>query len=249
VFQSETLDWNLAVWETLEFHGRLYSIPKDNRRSRIDELIKLVELGEKRNVLVKHLSGGMKRRLEIARGLLTRPKVLFLDEPTIGLDPQSRMRIWDYIKKVNKEGVTIFLTTHYMDEADQLSDTICIMDKGQIIANGTSESLKNSLGMDMIYLETSDDEKAARIVKHMAEINAVRNSSKGLVVSLNEEGTRFMPKLVERIRNERIEIKSVNLKKPTLDDVFIHFTGRALREENQENTNNNITSEGNADEN
>jgi ABC-2 type transport system ATP-binding protein len=249
VFQSETLDWNLTVWETLEFHGRLYSIPKDNRRSRIDELIKLVELGEKRNVLVKHLSGGMKRRLEIARGLLTRPKVLFLDEPTIGLDPQSRMRIWDYIKKVNKEGVTIFLTTHYMDEADQLSDTICIMDKGQIIANGTSESLKNSLGMDMIYLETSDDEKAARIVKHMAEINAVRNSSKGLVVSLNEEGTRFMPKLVERIRNERIEIKSVNLKKPTLDDVFIHFTGRALREENQENTNNNITSEGNADEN
>lgn len=249
VFQNETLDWNLAVWETLEFHGRLYSIPKDNRRSRIDELIKLVELGEKRNVLVKHLSGGMKRRLEIARGLLTRPKVLFLDEPTIGLDPQSRMRIWDYIKKVNKEGVTIFLTTHYMDEADQLSDTICIMDKGQIIANGTSESLKNSLGMDMIYLETSDDEKAARIVKHMAEINAVRNSSKGLVVSLNEEGTRFMPKLVERIRNERIEIKSVNLKKPTLDDVFIHFTGRALREENQENTNNNITSEGNADEN
>jgi ABC-2 type transport system ATP-binding protein len=249
VFQNETLDWNLTVWETLEFHGRLYSIPKDNRRSRIDELIKLVELGEKRNVLVKHLSGGMKRRLEIARGLLTRPKVLFLDEPTIGLDPQSRMRIWDYIKKVNKEGVTIFLTTHYMDEADQLSDTICIMDKGQIIANGTSESLKNSLGMDMIYLETSDDEKAARIVKHMAEINAVRNSSKGLVVSLNEEGTRFMPKLVERIRNERIEIKSVNLKKPTLDDVFIHFTGRALREENQENTNNNITSEGNADEN
>jgi ABC-2 type transport system ATP-binding protein len=249
VFQNETLDWNLTVWETLEFHGRLYSIPKDNRRSRIDDLIKLVELGEKRNVLVKHLSGGMKRRLEIARGLLTRPIVLFLDEPTIGLDPQSRMRIWDYIKKVNKEGVTIFLTTHYMDEADQLSDTICIMDKGQIIANGTSESLKNSLGMDMIYLETSDDEKAARIVKHMAEINAVRNSSKGLVVSLNEEGTRFMPKLVERIRNERIEIKSVNLKKPTLDDVFIHFTGRALREENQENTNSNITSEGNADEN
>jgi ABC-2 type transport system ATP-binding protein len=249
VFQNETLDWNLTVWETLEFHGRLYSIPKDNRHSNIDELIKLVELDEKRNVLVKHLSGGMKRRLEIARGLLTRPKVLFLDEPTIGLDPQSRMRIWDHIKKVNKEGVTIFLTTHYMDEADQLSDTICIMDKGHIIANGTSESLKNSLGMDMIYLETGNDEKAASIVKRMAEINAVRNSSKGLVVSLNEEGTRFMPKLVERIRNERIEIKSVNLKKPTLDDVFIHFTGRGLKEENQENTKNKMVSGGAADEN
>lgn len=236
VFQNETLDWNLTVWETLEFHGRLYSIPKSNRRPMIDELITLVELDEKRNTLVKHLSGGMKRRLEIARGLLTRPKVLFLDEPTIGLDPQSRMRVWNYIKKVNKEGVTIFLTTHYMDEADQLSDTICIMDKGQIIANGTSESLKNSLGMDMIYLETGDDEKATGIVKRMTEINSVRNSSKGLIVSLKEEGTRFMPKLVERIRNERIEINSVNLKKPTLDDVFIHFTGRGLREENHENT-------------
>jgi ABC-2 type transport system ATP-binding protein len=236
VFQNETLDWNLTVWETLEFHGRIYALPKDTRRSRIDELIKLVELVEKRNVLVKHLSGGMKRRLEIARGLLTRPKVLFLDEPTIGLDPHSRMRIWDYIKKVNKEGVTIFLTTHYMDEADQLSDSICIMDKGQIIANGTSESLKNSLGMDMVYLETDSDEKSTRIVKRMAEINSVRSSSKGLVVSLKEEGTRFMPKLVERIRNERIEIKSVNLKKPTLDDVFIHFTGRGLKEENHENT-------------
>jgi len=249
VFQNETLDWNLTVWETLEFHGRLYSISKGNRRPIIDELIKLVELDEKRNVLVKHLSGGMKRRLEIARGLLTRPKVLFLDEPTIGLDPHSRIRIWDHIKKVNKEGVTIFLTTHYMDEADQLSDTICIMDKGQIIANGTSESLKNSLGMDMIYLETGDDEKAASIVKRMAEINSVRNSSKGLIVSLNEEGTRFMPKLVERIRNERVEIKSVNLKKPTLDDVFIHFTGRGLREENHENTKNKMVHGGNADEN
>jgi ABC-2 type transport system ATP-binding protein len=235
VFQNETLDWNLTVWETLEFHGRIYALPKDARRSRINELIKLVELTEKRNALVKHLSGGMKRRLEIARGLLTRPKVLFLDEPTIGLDPHTRMRIWDYIKKVNKEGVTIFLTTHYMDEADQLSNTICIIDKGQIIADGTSESLKNSLGMDMIYLETADDEKSAPIVKRMAEINSVRNSSKGLVVSLKEEGTRFMPKLVERIRNEKIEIKSINLKKPTLDDVFIHFTGRGLREENQEN--------------
>jgi len=249
VFQNETLDWNLTVWETLEFHGRLYSIPKGTRRSRIDELIRLVELDEKRNVLVKHLSGGMRRRLEIARGLLTRPKVLFLDEPTIGLDPYSRKRIWDYMKKVNVEGVTIFLTTHYMDEADQLSDVICIMDKGHIIANGTSESLKNSLGMDMIYLETGDDEKVAGIVRRMAEINAVRSSSKGLIVSLKEEGTRFMPKLVERIRDERIMIKSVNLKKPTLDDVFIHFTGRGLKEESQENTKNQMLNGGNADAN
>ena len=240
VFQNQTLDWNLSVWETLEFHGRLYSIPKNDRRLRIDELINLVELAEKRNELVKNLSGGMKRRLEIARGLLTRPKVLFLDEPTIGLDPHTRMKIWNYIKEVNNEGVTIFLTTHYMDEADHLSDVIYIIDKGKIIANGTSESLKNSLGMDMIYLETDNDEKSTHVIKDMKEITAVRSSSRGLVVSLKEEGPRFIPKLVERIRKEKIEIKSVNLKKPTLDDVFIHFTGRGLREEDQEKKKNGV---------
>ena len=248
VFQSEALDWNLTVWESLEFHGRLYSLSKDTRRPRIDELIELADLEEKRNVLVKHLSGGMRRRLEIARGLLTRPKVLFLDEPTIGLDPHSRMRTWEHIKKVNKEGVTVFLTTHYMDEADQLSDVICIIDKGHIIANGTSESLKNSLGMDMIYLETGDDEKAAGIVKRMAEVNSVRASPKGLIVSLKEEGARFMPKLVERIIKENIEITSVNLRKPSLDDVFIRYTGRGLREENHEHAH-KVMHGGAADEN
>ncbi len=234
VFQDETLDRALTVWETLEFHGRIYSLSKDVRRSRIDELVELVELSDRKEELVKNLSGGMRRRLEIARGLLTRPKVLFLDEPTIGLDPHTRMRIWDYIKRVNKEGVTIFLTTHYMDEADQLSDSIYIMDKGKIIANGTSESLKNSLGRDMIYLETNNDEKSIDATKEMKEIRDVRISSKGLVVSLKGEASHFMPKLIERIRNEGIEIKSVNLKKPTLDDVFIHFTGRGLKEETQE---------------
>ena len=240
VFQNQTLDWNLSVWETLEFHGRLYSIPKSDRRLRIDELINLVELTEKRNELVKSLSGGMKRRLEIARGLLTRPKVLFLDEPTIGLDPHTRMKIWNYIKEVNNEGVTIFLTTHYMDEADHLSDAIYIIDKGKIIANGTSESLKNSLGMDMIYLETDNDDKSTHLIKDMKEITAVRSSSRGLIISLKDEGPRFIPKLVERIRKEKIEIKSVNLKKPTLDDVFIHFTGRGLREEDQEKKKNDV---------
>ena len=234
VFQNETLDMNLTVWESMEFHGRIYSLPKEVRRPRIDELLKVVELDEKRNELVKNLSGGMKRRLEIARGLLTRPKVLFLDEPTIGLDVQTRMKIWHYIKKVNQEGVTIFLTTHYMDEADRLSDVIYIIDKGKIIANGTSESLKNSIGKDMIYLETDNDKKATKILKEMKEINDVRNSSKGLVVSLKSEGTKFMPKLFDKIRNEGIEIRSINLKKPSLDDVFIQYTGRGLRDENRE---------------
>jgi len=233
VFQNPTVDWNLTCWESLEFHGRIYSLPKEVRRSRIDELLSLVELSEKRNTLVKHLSGGMKRRLEIARGLLTRPEVLFLDEPTMGLDPTSRMKTWDYVKKINEEGVTVFLTTHYMDEADRLSDNICIIDKGKIITNGTSESLKSALGMDMIYLETDDDSKSTQIIESMGVATGVRSSAEGLIVSLRD-GSQCMPKLVEKIREENIEIKNVNLKKPTLDDVFIYFTGRGLREENGE---------------
>ena len=233
VFQNQTVDWNLTVWESLEFHGRIYAVPKDIRRSRIDELLQLVELSEKRKTLVKHLSGGMKRRMEIARGLLTRPVVLFLDEPTMGLDPASRMKTWEYVKKINEEGVTVFLTTHYMDEADQLSDKICILDRGKIITNGTSESLKSELGLDLIYLETDDDLKSTRIVESMRIASTVRSGPEGLIVSL-KDGSQCMPKLLEKIREEKIEIRNVNLKKPTLDDVFIYFTGRGLRDENNE---------------
>jgi len=234
VFQEETLDKDLTVWELLEFHGRIYSIPKDIRRERIDELLKVVELTSNRDELVKNLSGGMRRRLEIARGLLTRPKVLFLDEPTIGLDPQTRYNIWDYIKKVNKEGITIFLTTHYMDEADQLSDIINIIDNGKIIAKGTTESLKDAIGKDMIYLETDSDEVTERICNELKEIKEVKISSKGLIISLNIEGSQFLPRLIKKIETEGIEITSINLKKPTLDDVFIHFTGKEFREKEQE---------------
>jgi ABC-2 type transport system ATP-binding protein len=234
VFQEGTLDTDLTVWETMEFHGRIYSIPKATRKQRIQELLEIVELADKKKALVKTLSGGMKRRLEIARGLLTRPKLLFLDEPTIGLDIYTRMKIWSYMKKVNQEGVTIFLTTHYMDEADQLSDTLCIMDKGKIITEGTSESLKNALGQDMIYLETSNDEQAAGTIKGMPEVKTVQRSSKGLVVSLDKEGSHLIPRVMEKIKSAGFEVASVNLKKPTLDDVFVHFTGRGLKEENQE---------------
>jgi ABC-2 type transport system ATP-binding protein len=234
VFQNPTVDWNLTVWESLEFHGRIYSMPKEVRRGRIIELLELVELVEKRNTMVKHLSGGMKRRLEIARGLLTRPDVLFLDEPTMGLDPTSRMKTWDYVEKINEEGVTIFLTTHYMDEADKLSDTICILDRGKIIANGTSESLKNALGRDMIYLQTDDDAKSTRIIEDIGVASVVRSSGEGLTISL-KDGSQHMPKLIEELREKKIEIKNVNLKKPTLDDVFLYFTGRGLRQENTEN--------------
>ncbi|MCJ7607834.1 MAG: ATP-binding cassette domain-containing protein, partial [Thermoplasmata archaeon] len=214
VFQDEVLDRDMTVRETLEFHGRIYSMPRAERLGREKELIELVELEQKVNVRTKHLSGGMKRRLEIARGLMTRPRVLFLDEPTIGLDPQTRLKIWDYIKGINEEGTTIFLTTHYMDEADTLSDRIEIIDHGKIIATGTSESLKNILGKDMIYLETEDDSKAADIARAMVDVTEVKKTSKGLELILNADGNKVMPAILRHIGDEGIDILSVKMKKP-----------------------------------
>ncbi|MBI1744565.1 ATP-binding cassette domain-containing protein [Candidatus Acetothermia bacterium] len=143
VFQDPSLDDNLTAMENMEFHGVLYKVPKETRRTRIEQLLKLVDLWDRRGDLVKQFSGGMKRRLEIARGLLHHPKLFFLDEPTLGLDPQTRNHIWGYIKDLNKqEGITVFFTTHYMEEAERMADRIAIIDHGKIIIAGTSEALK-----------------------------------------------------------------------------------------------------------
>ena len=235
VFQDQRLDRDLTVWVTLDYHGRIHSIPKQVRRPRIEELLQLVELTEKRKEYTKNLSGGMKRRLEIARGLLVRPKILFLDEPTIGLDTQTRKRIWSYIKKVNQQGVTVLLTTHYMDEADQNSDFICIIDKGKIIANGTPEELKRSLGKDSIQIQTDNDHKAYQLIKNLPEVSKVGDSEKGLSIDVKENNS-IITKVVDTLRGQGIEIANISLVKPTLDDVFIHYTGRGL-EAAQENTN------------
>jgi len=152
VFQDPSLDDELTAYENMDLHGMLYKVKIKDRRERIKQLLEFVELWDRRKDLVKHFSGGMKRRLEIARGFLHHPKVLFLDEPTIGLDPQTRNHIWEYLKKMNKEeGTTVFLTTHYMDEADKVSDKIAIIDHGKIVAQGTSEELKAKTNTD--YLE------------------------------------------------------------------------------------------------
>ncbi len=144
IFQDPSTDDDLTAYENLEFHGVLYDIPKDTRRERINELLKIVELESRRNDLVKEFSGGMKRRLEIARGLLHHPTIIFLDEPTLGLDPQTRNHLWDYIKSMNqKEGVTVFFSTHYMEEADRMADRIAIIDHGTIVADGTPKELKD----------------------------------------------------------------------------------------------------------
>ena len=231
VFQDITLDRDMTVWEILEFHGRLYNMPKKERKTRIEELLSLVQLDSKRDERTKNLSGGMKRRLEIARGLMTRPKVLFLDEPTIGLDPQTRMRMWEYIKGVNREGTTIFLTTHYMDEADQLSDRISIIDQGKIIISGTSWELKNTLGQDLIYLETNDNAAAIKLLKDLPSIRAVKIKTKGFVLMVNEDGTKVLPVIIDTLRNAGIDSSTINLKKPSMDDVFVFYTGKELRDE------------------
>ncbi|HHV24143.1 MAG TPA: ATP-binding cassette domain-containing protein [Methanosarcina sp.] len=230
VFQELTLDRDMTVREILEYHGRLYSMPKAAREERIDELLGLVELEGKRDTLTRHLSGGMKRRLEIARGLMTQPNVLFLDEPTIGLDPQTRIRIWDYVKEINREGTTIFLTTHYMDEADQLSDRISIIDHGKIVVTGSPWELKNALGQDLIYLETSDNWSASDLLKKLESVKGVREKSKGIVIMVNVDGTHLLPEIMDKLRNGGIKIRAVNLKKPSMDDVFVHYTGRELRD-------------------
>lgn len=230
VFQEDVLDRDLTVRETMEFHGRLYAIPREERRRRIDDLLRIVELESKRDERTKNLSGGMKRRLQIARGLMTQPEVLFLDEPTQGLDPQTRMRIWDYIRQVNGTGTTIFLTTHYMEEADMLSDRISIIDHGRIVVSGTPAELKNALGEDVVYLETEDDEKARAALFGIEEIRSVTESPRGLSVTISADGSHCLPQIIERVRGAGIGISNVNLKKPTMDDVFVHYTGSELRD-------------------
>jgi ABC-2 type transport system ATP-binding protein len=199
-------------------------------KSRIQELIGIVELSGRRDTLTKHLSGGMKRRLEIARGLMTRPRVLFLDEPTIGLDPQTRMRIWDYIRQVNREGTTIFLTTHYMDEADQLSDRIGIIDHGRIITAGKPIDLKNALGQDVIYLESTDNAAAIRMGSTHSAIISSEQKKNGVVFIVSEDGTRILPRIIDLLRDNGIGVLTINMKKPSMDDVFVHHTGREIRD-------------------
>ncbi|HII78959.1 MAG TPA: DUF4162 domain-containing protein, partial [Methanosarcina sp.] len=167
-------------------------------------------------------------------GLMTQPKVLFLDEPTIGLDPQTRIRIWEYVKDINQQGTTIFLTTHYMDEADQLSDRISIIDHGKIIVTGRSWELKNALGEDLIYLETSNNLEAAESLRKLDSVKGIREKAKGIVVLVNTDGTYLLPEIMDRLRIGGIKIKAVNLKKPSMDDVFVHYTGRELRDSGAE---------------
>ena len=226
VFQDPSLDDRLTAFENLQFHGIIYGMDRATVAKRAEEVLKMVELYDRRNDLVRTFSGGMKRRLEIARGLMHFPKILFLDEPTLGLDPQTRNRIWTYIHRLRvEERITVFLTTHYMDEAENC-DRIAIIDHGEIIALDTPAALKDRLGGDVVRIKTSDNESAAAELKSKFGINAVSEDS-----HLRFEvpyGETFIPRLMREFSGH---ITSITVHEPTLDDVFLSLTGRAIRSE------------------
>ncbi|MBP1908687.1 ATP-binding cassette domain-containing protein [Methanolobus bombayensis] len=231
VFQDQSLDEELTAYENMDFHGRLYRIPKSTRQKKIAHLLKLVELYDKKDNQVKTYSGGMRRRLEIARGLLHEPQILFLDEPTLGLDPQTRNHLWDYIEKLNKEkGITIILTTHYMEEADKLCHRIAIIDKGKIIAMDSSENLKNDIGGDVITIDSSQRDVFYSALKTLPEIKSVELHDSLITISI-QNAEQHVARIVNIASENNIGIKSLSIHKPTLEDVFLHFTGRTIREE------------------
>jgi ABC-2 type transport system ATP-binding protein len=226
VFQDPTLDQYLSGEENLRFHAYAYGVPRRERESRMHELLELMELWERRKDPVRDYSGGMKRRLELARGLLHRPRVLFLDEPTLGLDPQTRNRIWEYVLELRRrERVTIFLTTHYMDEAEHC-DRLAVIDQGQIVALDTPEALKDAVGGDIVTLRAGDNAAAARELETRYGLGTqLQNGTVAFTVSHGEE---FLPGFV---REFPVPLLAVGVRRPTLDDVFLGLTGRAIREE------------------
>ncbi len=226
VFQDPSLDNRLTARENLEFHAMIYDLSVEDMQERILEVLRLVELEERQNDLVINFSGGTKRRLEIARGLLHYPKVLFLDEPTLGLDPQTRNHIWQYIHELKKrEDITIFLTTHYMDEAENC-DRVSIIDYGRIVALDTPDNLKKRVGGDIIQIKTVDDGRALKEIEAKYNTSVGRDGS-GLRFSITD-GERFIPEFISTFG---VKIISINWRRPTLDDVFLKLTGHAIRDE------------------
>jgi ABC-2 type transport system ATP-binding protein len=225
VFQDPTLDGYLSAEQNLRFHAELYGIPRALSARRIQHLMHMVGLWERRASLVRTFSGGMKRRLEIARGLLHSPRVLFLDEPTIGLDPQTRSSIWAYVRALKQhEEITIFMTTHYMEEAEYC-DRIAIMDAGRIVALGSPETLKAEVGRDRVQICTADNAAAIAALKGRFGLEAAMRD--GAVTFAVAEGERFVPRLFAELG---VAIQSVSVARPTLDDVFMAHTGTTIRD-------------------
>ena len=241
VQQEIGVDEYLTGRENLIFQSRISQMPKEKVQSRIDEVISLVELEEKQNEAAITYSGGMRKRLDIACGLIHRPKVLFLDEPTVGLDIQTRRKIWEYIRKIHKEfDMTLFVSTHYMEEADKLCDRVGIIDYGKIQVIDTPEIMKNAMGSDMISFSlingiAKQDELINRI-KQIEFVNQVTRKQ-GEIIIKSSQCSEVIPKIFQTTSEMNIEIDSLSLNKPTLDDVFISYTGHNLRDDTTQKLN------------
>ncbi|MCH7757211.1 MAG: ATP-binding cassette domain-containing protein [Thaumarchaeota archaeon] len=234
VQQETTVDEYLTGRENLLLQARLNHIPKDKIENRIDEILELIELSEKQNQTVVTYSGGMRKRLDIAGGLLHRPKVLFLDEPTVGLDIQTRRKIWEYIKKIRKEfEITIFLTTHYMEEADQLCDRIGIIDGGKIQVIDSPQNLKSAMGKEVISLTIENGDAEKVFLSELGKIELINkiNQDKNKITLFASKGTEVIPKIFQISSNLKVKINSISLTQPTLDDVFISYTGHEIRDD------------------
>lgn len=224
VFQEPSLDDRLTVFENLNFHGLVYGVPARTRRQRIDEMLELVELGDWRQNLVRTLSSGMKRRLEIARALIHDSEVLFLDEPTVGLDAQSRGRIWHYIGQLQRErNITVMVTTHYIDEVEGC-DRVCIIDHGKILAVGTPAALKAAHGQEILRVEPRDDAAHAEILAHYGDVVVRQNDD----IALQSVGDEFVAVFLERHGRD---IRALSVERPSLESVFLSLTGRELRDQ------------------
>lgn len=232
IFQDPSLDEQLTGMENLMFHAMMYGVPRDVFKRRSTEVLEMVDLADRAGELVRNYSGGMKRRLEIARGLLHHPKVLFLDEPTLGLDPQTRRHIWEHIDRLHeRENVTVFLTTHYMDEAE-ICDRIAIIDHGEVVALDSPDALKRMVGGDIVTVRTNNNPLAIEKLQQAHGLQPRVGPEGQLIVEI-ERGDRFIPKMVSAFANGEapVDIETVNLRRPTLEDVFIKLTGHAIREE------------------
>jgi ABC-2 type transport system ATP-binding protein len=226
VFQDPSLDDQLTARENLNFHAMAYGVPRAERAQRIEAALRMVDLSDRAGSQVKTFSGGMKRRLEIARGVIHSPEVLFLDEPTIGLDPQTRARVWEHLRQIHRQSaLTVFMTTHYMEEAEWC-DRIAIIDHGLIVAQGTPEELKSQVGGDVVVVSTEDDGRAVQEIWDAFQIEASRGE--GEVRVEVADGAEFVPRLINALG---MPVRTVTVRRPSLDDVFLKLTGRAIRDE------------------
>ena len=231
VFQDPTIDEKLTGRENLDFHAQMYGMSRQLRKERITEVLDLVDLKEKDDIQLEAYSGGMQRRLEIARGLMHHPKVLFLDEPTLGLDVQTRRHIWEYVQELNRrEGVTVFLMTHYMEEADYLCNRIAIIDSGRIIALDTPQNLKHFVGADVISIQADGQSGLESLLQSFDWTEWVTDEGGVISVGVTNGETRI-PEIVLAAHEAHITIKSISVREPDLEDVFLRFTGKKIRDE------------------